>query len=183
MKARRAEAREPAIYTASLHWITLAPAVFCLGIAAAVQRWGTSTLFERVGWDTIPAELASTTGFELDATITVLALLIGIPVFIGGVSKIFSTRFRVTASGVRWEHGRRDVSAGFGTIGDVEVEQGLFGRLLGYGTVTLRGRNAIGRRRDIARPAEFRAALNNAMSAWLCRDLGQDPRRKKAVAS
>lgn len=183
MDARRAQGREAAVYSAGPHWIALEPGAFFLGIAAAVQHWGTSDLVERFELDAIPEQVMSITGSDLDSAITTLALLLGVVALGRGLARVLFTRLRVTPSSVRWEQrGLRshDLAAGFGSVEGLEVEQGFLGRLLGYGTVNVRGRNAIGRRRRISRPTAFRKACNDQMSTWLCRPLASDPRRKKA---
>ncbi len=172
------------LFSAGLHWITFAPAIFFLGIAGAVQAWGTRGLVGRLGLEALPEQVAALIGLDLDSALTMVATLLAVAMVGTGLARVLSTRLAVTANGVRWERrGLRahEVTARFETIESVDVEQGFLGRLLGYGTVNVLGRNAIGRRRRIAQPAAFRKVFNDQMSKWLCRDLGTDPRGKRAM--
>jgi hypothetical protein len=180
MDARRAGAGEKVVFSTGLHWTTLAPGLFFLAIAGATRNWDTAGLVERFGQEELPARVQAATGFDLDTLIVTLALVIGVPVFVRALIRLLGTRFRVTGRGLRWEVRGHDLTAGFETIESVRVDRGLFGGMLGYGTVTVLGRNAIGRRRRIARPDAFRKAADDSMAAWLCRDLG-GARRKTAV--
>jgi hypothetical protein len=158
MQARRAAGREVVIFSTGLHWITLAPALLCMGIAGAVENWGTSGLVERLGLEALPEQMMATLGFDLDSLIATLAVLVAVVGLGRGLVHALSTHLRVTSSGVHWEQrGFRahEVSAGFEVIDGVRVEQGLLGRILGYGTVNVLGRNAIGRRRRMSRPEAF----------------------------
>lgn len=177
MQPRRPTGRDAVVFSTGPHWITLSPALFCLGIAGAVERWGTGPLVERLGLAVLAEEVA-TIDFAVGALV-VVGVIAGIVV---GLLRATSTRLRVTTGGVRWEQrglGAHDVAAGFDVIDGVQVQQGILGRILGYGTVDVRGRNAIGRRRRIARPDAFRRAVEDQMSTWLCRDLGSGQRRTK----
>jgi hypothetical protein len=180
MDARRAGPGEKVVFSTGLHWTTLAPGLFFLAIAGATRNWGTAGLVERLGQEHLAERVQAAIGFDLDTLIVTLALGIGVPVFVRALIRLLGTHFRVTARGLRWEVRGHDLTAGFETIESVRVDQGLLGRLLGYGTVSVLGRNAIGRRRRVSRPDAFRKAADDHMAAWLCRDLG-GTRRKSAA--
>jgi hypothetical protein len=184
MDARRAGAPEIVIFSTGLHWTTLAPGLLFLVVAGAARNWGTAGLLERAGLEALPERVMAATGFELDTLIATLAVVIGVPAFARGLVRALCTSFRVTSRGVRWEQrgfGAHDLWAGFESVESVQVQQGVLGRILGYGTVSVLGRNAIGRRRRIAQPHAFRKAADDQTSKWLCRDLGTGARRKTAA--
>jgi hypothetical protein len=176
-------AREAAKFSIGLHWITLVPGFLCLGIAAAVHQWGTTGLAEQVGLEDAVDQVAATIGYDLDAAVVLVAALAGVPWLLTALLRLVSTRLQVSASTVEWKGGMgaQPVTVSFGAIESLDLEQGALGRLLGYGTLHFRGRNALGRRRSMARPVAFRTVFNDQMSTWLCRDLGGDPRRKRAA--
>src|SRR6185503_10733265 len=105
MDARRAKGPEAAIFSAGLHWIAFAPALVCLGIAASVQNWGTHDLVEALGVEAVPEQVMGVTGFDLDTTIVMIALVVAAAAFCRGLLRALTTRLQVTASGVRWKRG------------------------------------------------------------------------------
>ena len=87
----------------------------------------------------------------------------GIVLAIGAWLKRFGTEVAVTDRRVIYKTGlvqRHTVEINLDKVESVDVDQSLLGRLLGYGTVTIRGTGqAVEPLRDIADPLPFRSAI------------------------
>jgi uncharacterized membrane protein YdbT with pleckstrin-like domain len=122
-------AGERVLYSTGLHWIVLAGSFFSgimLELAAAVLIWVAMTYKEK-GWLLAPA---------------VAFLLLGVGLQAAGVLKKNSIEMAVTNKRVCIKTGmttRRTFELLLSKIESIGVEEDIWGRMLGYGTVTVRG--------------------------------------------
>lgn len=141
---------ETVLATARLHWIVLLPSILTIvaGIAAAIWAWAS--------------------GMDRDQAKFVYALagflaLFGVLTFLGRLIVRATSEFAVTNRRVIVKRGiisLHTVEMNEDKVESVDVDQGILGRLLGYGRVTIHG---VGARWDpidtIADPLKFRSAM------------------------
>jgi uncharacterized membrane protein YdbT with pleckstrin-like domain len=118
---------EKVLHRASLHWILyFAPTIFLLFVpvgAIMPVRWGS----ESAG---------------LAGTFIAVGILLGVPMFISAWIKRWTTEIAITDFRVIYKVGlirRRTVEMNQAKIESVDVNQSILGRILDYGTVTVRG--------------------------------------------
>lgn len=141
---------ETVLATARLHWIVLLPSILTIvaGIAAAIWAWAS--------------------GMDRDQAKFVYALagflaLFGVLTFLGRLIVRATSEFAVTNRRVIVKRGiisLHTVEMNEDKVESVDVDQGILGRLLGYGRVTIHG---VGARWDpidtIDDPLKFRSAI------------------------
>jgi uncharacterized membrane protein YdbT with pleckstrin-like domain len=124
-------------YAGSLHWVVFVPslATFALGIAVGLSA---STVAHA------QAENADSIDFALKLIAAVL-LLYGIIKFLGAAIRRSTTEIIITDRRVLYKRGiisRHTIEMNISKIETVDVSQTISGRLLGYGTVFVRGTGA-----------------------------------------
>jgi uncharacterized membrane protein YdbT with pleckstrin-like domain len=111
-----------------LHWLIYANAVLLLVIALAIAL--------------LAAELTDPTQRQLVLLVALVVAVLGGLVFLGAWIRRKSTEIVVTDRRVIYKRGfiaRRTVEMNISKVETVDVEQSIAGRLLGYGTVLIRG--------------------------------------------
>jgi len=118
---------EQIIHRARLHWLIYGRAALLLAIAVALA----------VGAHYAPENLRQTAGYA-----AIAAAALGILALIGAAIRRATTELVVTDHRVIFKRGvvsRHTVEMNRSKIESVDVDQSLLGRLLGYGTVVVRG--------------------------------------------
>jgi membrane protein YdbS with pleckstrin-like domain len=140
---------ETVVYRTKLHWIILAPA----GLLAALLLAGGAVflLYPQA---------------RLGGPVCLLAAAL---VIVGPAVRYGSSEFAVTnkrvAIKVGWLH-RRTLEMVLQKVESIAVDQGVMGRLLGYGTLTVHGTGGTPETFDkIRAPLEFRRYVNEQLSA------------------
>jgi uncharacterized membrane protein YdbT with pleckstrin-like domain len=111
-----------------LHWLIYANAVLLLVIALAIAL--------------LAAELTDPTQRQLVLLVALVVVVLGGLVFLGAWVRRKGTEIVVTDRRVIYKRGfiaRRTVEMNISKVETVDVEQSIAGRLLGYGTVLIRG--------------------------------------------
>jgi uncharacterized membrane protein YdbT with pleckstrin-like domain len=111
-----------------LHWLIYANAVLLLVIALAIAL--------------LAAELADPTQRQFVLVVALVVAVLGGLVFLGAWIRRKGTEIVVTDRRVIYKRGfiaRRTVEMNISKVETVDVEQSIAGRLLGYGTVLIRG--------------------------------------------
>ena len=111
-----------------LHWLIYANAAVLLVIALAIAL--------------LTAELNDPTQRQLVLLLALVVAALGGLVFLGAWIRRKGTEIVVTDRRVIYKRGfitRRTVEMNISKVETVDVEQGIAGRLLGYGTVLIRG--------------------------------------------
>jgi len=152
---------EKILFTTRLHWIVL---IWNIIIAILLAATGIYVLAEN---SAIQQNLHTT---QQQTLITGAALiLIGAAIFLIGLIKRNATIMIVTNMRVLVKIGymtRRTWEMGFSKIESVGVEEPMLGRMLGYGTVVLRGVGGTPEPFDnIADPIEFRKHLQQQIES------------------
>jgi uncharacterized membrane protein YdbT with pleckstrin-like domain len=133
-----------------LHWTVYARSLLLLGLAVVLAL---AYLLSPKGTGTS----AALGGFAL------VALVLGLPTLLWAFLRRVSTEIVVTDRRVIYKTGlvgRRTVEMNVSKIETVDVLQGLLARLLGYGTVVIRGTGAgFEPLRRVAQPLELRSAI------------------------
>jgi uncharacterized membrane protein YdbT with pleckstrin-like domain len=111
-----------------LHWLIYANAVLLLVIALAIAL--------------LAAELTDPTQRQLVLLVALVVVVLGGLVFLGAWIRRKATEIVVTDRRIIYKRGfiaRRTVEMNISKVETVDVEQSIAGRLLGYGTVLIRG--------------------------------------------
>jgi uncharacterized membrane protein YdbT with pleckstrin-like domain len=111
-----------------LHWLIYANAALLLVIALAIAL--------------LAAELADPTQRQFVLVVALVVAVLGGLVFLGAWIRRKGTEIVVTDRRVIYKRGfiaRRTVEMNISKVETVDVEQSIAGRLLGYGTVLIRG--------------------------------------------
>ena len=134
-------------YTGSLHWYTYLPGLLCMLAAIGVIAWAELGAHFSTLWQVIAALLAIFAAFLL----------------IGEWFTWWTTEIAVTNDRIIYKAGfiRRDtVEILIDKVESVDVDQSIMGRLLDYGTVTVRGTGAgFEPLKGIAHPVELRSHI------------------------
>jgi uncharacterized membrane protein YdbT with pleckstrin-like domain len=97
-----------------------------------------------------------------------VTLLIAVPALIGASIRQSTSEFAVTEKRVLVKTGwisRRTIELNLSKVESVDVSQGMFGRVLDYGTITVVGTGSTKQSfRHIAKPLEFRRAIQSQQS-------------------
>ena len=152
---RRLTTGEAVLYQARLHWVIfVAPALLALAGAGALT-------IARQTDDTGLARALELAGFGVLAIATILV--------VARMTKRATTEFAVTNKRVLIKVGvlsRRSVELMLGKIEAIAVDQDLWGRLLGYGTVQVTGSGGTrGKFEKIARPLRLRTEIESRVPA------------------
>ena len=133
-----------------LHWVIYLQPLLLLGLAVVLG----------IAWLTVAAEPGVLAG--LAAFALVAALLGGVALLVAWIRRV-TTEIVVTDLRVLTKTGlfaRRSVEMNMGKIETVDVRQGVTARMLGYGTVVVRGTGAgLEPLARVARPIELRNAI------------------------
>jgi uncharacterized membrane protein YdbT with pleckstrin-like domain len=111
-----------------LHWLIYSNAVLLLVIALAIAL--------------LAAELTDPTQRQLVLLVALVVVVLGALVFLGAWIRRKATEIVVTDRRIIYKRGfiaRRTVEMNISKVETVDVEQSIAGRLLGYGTVLIRG--------------------------------------------
>ena len=139
-------------YLGSLHWYTYLPGLLCMLAAIVAIAWAQLGAQVSILWQVLAALLA------------VVALFLLIPEWF----RWWTTEIAVTNHRIIYKAGfvRRDtVEILTDKVESVDVDQSIMGRLLDYGTVTVRGTGAgFEPLKGIARPIELRSHIMIAAS-------------------
>jgi uncharacterized membrane protein YdbT with pleckstrin-like domain len=111
-----------------LHWLIYSNAVLLLVIALAIAL--------------LAAELTDPTQRQLVLLVALVVVVLGGLVFLGAWIRRKATEIVVTDRRIIYKRGfiaRRTVEMNISKVETVDVEQSIAGRLLGYGTVLIRG--------------------------------------------
>jgi uncharacterized membrane protein YdbT with pleckstrin-like domain len=134
---------EKVIYRAHLSRLVYLPAILCL-------------IFPVLGWLFGPSWL----GWACLAVV----LLIGLAAYVKYTASVFVITDQRVLIKVGWIH-RRSLETLLAKIEGIGVEQGLAGRLFGYGTITLTGTGGTHERFDkIADPMRFRKQVQEQIA-------------------
>jgi uncharacterized membrane protein YdbT with pleckstrin-like domain len=141
---------ETVLATARLHWIILLPSILTIVAGIAVAIWARAS-----GMDPGQAKFVY--------ALAGLLVLIGVLMFLGRLIVRATTEFAVTDRRVIVKRGiisLHTVEMNEDKVESVDVDQGILGRLLGYGRVTIHG---VGARWDpidtIDDPLKVRSAI------------------------
>jgi uncharacterized membrane protein YdbT with pleckstrin-like domain len=134
-------------FRSNVHWFVYLKAIVALAIAAALSVWyyvdGTENLFVLLG----------------AIAFGVSAVVLAVPAWL----KRLGTEVAVTNRRVIYKTGlihRHTIEVNMDKVESVDVDQSIWGRLFGYGSITVRGTGeGIEPLRDIARPIELRNAV------------------------
>jgi uncharacterized membrane protein YdbT with pleckstrin-like domain len=134
-------------YTGSLHWYTYLPGLLCMFAAIGAIGWAELGAHVSILWQVLAALLA------------IVALFLLIPEwFIWWTTEIAVTNHRIIykAGFIR----RDTVEILMDKVESVDVDQSIMGRLLDYGTVTVRGTGAgFEPLKGIAHPIDLRTHI------------------------
>ena len=131
-------------FRTSIHWFVFIYSVLALAIALGFLGWYLA--------------VENPSGLLLYGTgvFAAVAVLLAIPAWL----KRLGTEIAVTDRRIISKHGlirRRTTEVNMDKVESVDVDQSVLGRLLGYGSVTVRGTGeGIATLHDIAHPLEFR---------------------------
>ncbi len=141
---------EQVIHHASIHWIVYLPSVVCLVAAIALLIW-LVPLYQANGRDFV----------GMLGAVIALAALIAAPIyFFKALIQRAATELAITNRRVIAKVGfirRKTWEINAPKVEGVEVDQSIWGRIFGYGTVTVKGTGGgIAPIRNIDSPVEFR---------------------------
>lgn len=180
-------------FTTRLHWIVLIPSLALALISYGLQQRGMQDVFRDAGlpdlaWQWEDASLATIvhTGMELDQLVSAMAAMLAIVWLLTAFLRSRRTSFVVTSTRVAERGGmlrRHEHAVPYQCVDGISVSKGLFGRLLGYGTVKVAGAGVSARWRYVERPDALRRAAEARLSAWLTRDLGQSPTGRRPASA
>jgi hypothetical protein len=150
---------ETLLYQTRHHWVVLlGPAL--LSLVMDVAGIGLLVVALAGKSDKSPQAGSAGTGSEAMMIAGILLLVIGIGIFLFGLTKRNATEMAVTNRRVLIKTGmasRRTLDLMLGRVESIGVEETVMGRTLGYGTVILRGTGGTPETFDqIANPQEFR---------------------------
>jgi uncharacterized membrane protein YdbT with pleckstrin-like domain len=153
---------EKVVYASALHWViftrAILAAIICLVLVGAAVYFGGSLLPNpppqaREGWGGVLALWIAAAIFAL------LALSAGLRAFM----RRATTEFAVTDHRVIYKTGllgRHTLEMNRSKVESVDVDQSIFGRLLNYGTIIVRGTGgSLEPIRHIAQPLRFRGHI------------------------
>jgi uncharacterized membrane protein YdbT with pleckstrin-like domain len=152
---------ERLIYQTQLHWIVLVPPFFVGAVLAAAGLWvfaqPTDIAHRRIEFPIDPGWLG------------ILIVIVGIVVIGLGILRRESTELTVTTRKVTATMGviaRRTLEIVLPHVESIEVDEGVWGRLLGYGTVVVRGTGGTPETlTTIAHAREFRRQVQQQLAA------------------
>ena len=135
-----------------LHWIVFVRGFLLLAIGAALVLYGYDT--QRTGRGDVASVLV---------IVGALVLLVGAALFLNAWFHRWITEISVTTHRVIYKTGfirRHTVEMNMDKVETVDVDQSLLGRLLGFGTIRVRGTGqSIESLRRISHPIELRNAI------------------------
>lgn len=144
---------ETVIYETGLHWLVYGRAILLLVVAAALAIGTAVASGNRIGsgWPEVALAAAA-----------VIALL-GIILFVAALIRRASTELAVTDQRVIFKSGiisRHTLEMNRSKVESVDVDQSILGRILGYGTVMLRGTGgSLEPMQSISDPLAFRSHI------------------------
>jgi uncharacterized membrane protein YdbT with pleckstrin-like domain len=131
-------------FQTNIHWFVYLYAIVALVIALALLLW----FYLDPSMDVLPLYGAAVSG--------IIALVLAIPAWL----KRFGTEIAVTDRRIISKTGlvqRHTTEVNMDKVESVDVDQSIFGRLFGYGSITVRGTGeGIATLHNIAHPLEFR---------------------------
>lgn len=154
---------ERVLYTTHLHWIVLSRSLFWTAIFSiaglALMVWGIGGKHTERG----EAQVIGIAGFAL---IVIGAIILGI-----GVMRRNATEIAVTNKRVIIKVGfltKRTLELFLTKVESVGVEQTLLGRMMGYGSIAVRGTGGTNEPfSDVADPLEFRRQVQHQIESQL----------------
>jgi membrane protein YdbS with pleckstrin-like domain len=180
-------------FTTRLHWIVLVPSLLLALAAWTLRQWSMHDVFLDLGlpaaawwWDDASMASIRATGLELDALLSNLAAALALATLLISFLRTRYTRVVVTSTRIVLRHGilrSREDDVPYQCVDGLFVSRGLLGRVFGYGTVKVAGPGADARWRSVDRPDALCRAAEARLTAWLCRDLGGTPARRRAASA
>ena len=151
-------------YETKLHWIVmLGHAV--VGIALALLA-----IAIPIAWASLPTKKKGPSVPGAIYLVALMFLLVGGGLFLAGMLRRKATEMAVTSKRVIVKTGiteRRTVEILLSRIESVTVDEPALGRLLGYGTVTVRGTGGTPETFEkIYHPLEFREQVQRQIAGW-----------------
>jgi len=179
-------------FTTRLHWIVLVPSLVLALLGWGLQQRGMHEVFNDFGlpalgwwWDDASMAAVAHTGLDLDAILSFGASVLALGTLLSAFMRSRRTRFLVTSTRVAQQGGvlrRREHAVPYQRLDGISVSKGLFGRLLGYGTVKVAGPAGATRWRHVERPDALRRAAEARLTAWLTRDLGGSAVKRRSAS-
>ena len=151
-------------YQTRLHWIVM------LGHAALAVLLDLLAIGILIGWATIGTKTKGSSAPVAVYLLSLICFVIGGALFLVGILKRKATEMVVTNKRVIVKTGivdRRTIEILLSRIESVAVEEPALGRLLGYGTVIVRGTGGTPEVFEkIFRPLEFREQVQRQIAGW-----------------
>ena len=151
-------------YQTRLHWIVM------LGHAALAVLLDLLAIGILIGWATIGTKTKGSSAPVAVYLLSLICFVIGGALFLVGILKRKATEMAVTNKRVIVKTGivdRRTIEILLSRIESVAVEEPALGRLLGYGTVIVRGTGGTPEVFEkIFRPLEFREQVQRQIAGW-----------------
>ena len=98
-----------------------------------------------------------------------MMIFIGFIWIVRDIIDFFTTRLNITTKRVTGHSGlinTNQLDSPLNKISGVQVQQGLFGKIFNYGTISISTASTVFRFRYIDKPNEFRTVLNNQIEAY-----------------
>ena len=157
---------EKIVFRTTLHWINLFWAVVTLAATTAV--FAVAALFANYSFAKAP-HAEQTVGVILAALVLAFFVLIAFFSLLGSAISYITTEFGITNERVLMKTGllrRRSLEILIAQVEGVSVDQGLFGRILGYGNIVLTGSGGTKQSfRTMSAPLEFRRSIMEQVEA------------------
>jgi uncharacterized membrane protein YdbT with pleckstrin-like domain len=128
---------ETLVYETGLHWLIYGRAILLLGAAALLAVWGAV-----VGGAAALRDAQGPSWPQIVLALAALLAILGVIAFIIAAIRRASTELAVTDQRVIFKTGivaRHTIEMNRSKVESVDVDQSILGRILGYGTVLLRG--------------------------------------------
>lgn len=98
-----------------------------------------------------------------------IAILVGFIWMIKDIIKFFTTKIIITNKRIRGKTGlinTNELDSPLNKINGVQVEQGLFGKLFNYGTISITTSSTVFHFDMISKPQDFKNILNNQIELY-----------------
>lgn len=98
-----------------------------------------------------------------------MAILVGFVWIVKDLIAFFTTKLTITTKKLTGHTGlinTNQLDSPLNKINGVQVEQGLFGKIFNYGTISVTTASTVFKFKYIDKPAEFRIILNNQIEAY-----------------
>jgi len=151
---------EKIVFRTTLHWINIFWALFTLAVFTAL--FALAAIYANYSYAKAP-NAEQTGGIIFAALILAFIALIAFFSLVGAAVSYATTEFGVTNERVLMKTGllrRRSLEIVISQVEGVSVDQGLFGRILGYGNIVITGSGGTKQSfSTMSNPFEFRKSL------------------------